>query len=130
MMVSLYGELVRLAHLRPGDRLLEVGCATGKATVPLARRGFLVTCVETGAALAAEPRRNLAEFPGVDIAEGAFETWRPPHQAAFDLVFGATAWHWIDPAVRYRKAWSLLRPGGHLAFWTATHVFPVDGDPF
>jgi SAM-dependent methyltransferase len=127
---GLYGELVRLARLRPGDRLLEVGCATGNATVPLARRGFRVTCVETGAALAAEARRNLAGFPGVDIAEGAFETWRPPHQAAFDLVFAATAWHWIDPAVRYRKAWSLLRPGGHLAFWAATHVFPVGGDPF
>ena len=38
--------------------------------------------------------------------------------------------HWIDPAVRYRRAWELLRPGGHLAFWSATHVFPDDGDPF
>jgi SAM-dependent methyltransferase len=46
-------------------------------------------------------------------------------------VFAATAWHWIDPAVKYRKAWSLLRPGGHLAFWGASHVFPeAGGDPF
>ena len=46
------------------------------------------------------------------------------------LVFAATAWHWIDPAVKYRKAASLLRPGGHLAFWEAVHVIPDDGDPF
>ena len=46
-------------------------------------------------------------------------------------MFAATAWHWIDPAVKYRKARSLLRPGGHLAFWDAVHVFPeVGGDPF
>jgi hypothetical protein len=32
--------------------------------------------------------------------------------------------------VRYRRAWELLRPGGHLAFWAATHVFPAGGDPF
>ena len=51
---ELYDELVRLARLRPGDRLLEVGCGTGKATIPLARRGFPITCVEIGADLAAE----------------------------------------------------------------------------
>ena len=46
-------------------------------------------------------------------------------------MFAATAWHWIDPAVKYRKAWSVLRPGGHLAFWEATHVVPeAGGDPF
>src|SRR5229473_147647 len=46
------------------------------------------------------------------------------------MVFAATSWHWVDPAVRYRRAWELLRPGGHLAFWGASHVFPADGDPF
>jgi SAM-dependent methyltransferase len=44
-------------------------------------------------------------------------------------VFAATAWHWIDPAVRYQRAWAALRPGGHLAFWSAGHVFPDGGDP-
>lgn len=60
----------------------------------------------------------------------AFETWRPTVGDRFDLVFAATAWHWIEPAIRYRRAWELLRPGGHLAFWSATHVFPDGGDPF
>jgi SAM-dependent methyltransferase len=127
---GLYDELVRLARLQPGDRLLEVGCATGTATVPLARRGYRITCVEVGPALAAQARRNLAAFPRVDIAEGAFEAWLPPRQVTFGLVYAATAWHWIDPAVKYRKAWDLLRPGGHLAFWAAQHVVPAGGDPF
>jgi SAM-dependent methyltransferase len=127
---ELYDELIRLAGLRPGDRLLEAGCATGKATAPLAGRGFRITCVEVSAELAAAARRNLAGFPGVDIAEAAFETWQPPPGEGYDLVFAATAWHWIDPAVRYRKAWQLLRPGGHLALWSAHHVFPPGGDPF
>jgi SAM-dependent methyltransferase len=126
---ELFGALVRLARLRPGDRLLEVGCATGKATIPLARRGFQVTCVELGADLAAEARRNLDGFPRVAIVNEAFETWEPP-QAGFGLVYAATAWHWIDPAVRYRKAWELLREGGHLAFWAAAHAFPAGGDRF
>src|SRR6202011_6383690 len=80
--------------------------------------------------LAAAARQNLAPFGDVTVAEGAFETWPPPPGVTFALVFGATAWHWIDPAVRYRKAWTLLAPGGHLAFWKADHVFPAGGDPF
>jgi SAM-dependent methyltransferase len=126
---ALYDELVRLAGLQPGSRLLEIGCATGKATIPLARRGFQITCVEIGAELAAAARRNLAEFPHVEVIRSAFETWPPPG-TAFDLVFAATAWHWIDPAVKYRRAWELLGPGGHLAVWAAGHVFPAGGDPF
>ncbi len=66
----------------------------------------------------------------MEVIDGAFESWQPPDSGRFDLVFAATAWHWIDPAVRYRRTWGLLRPGGHLAFWSATHVFPDDGDPF
>ena len=109
--------------------MLEIGCATGKATAPLARRGFPVTCVELGPHLADAARRALARYPGVSIDDGAFETWLPPTGVKYQLVFAATAWHWPDPAVRYQKAWDVLAPGGHLAFWAADHVFPPDGDP-
>lgn len=127
---GLYALLVEAAGIIAGDRLLEVGCATGKATVPLASRGFRITCIEIGPALAANARRILAGFSNVEIIESAFETWQPAVGARFDLVFAATAWHWIDPAVRYRRAWELLPPGGHLAFWSASHVFPEGGDTF
>lgn len=128
---ELLDDLVTAAALAPGARLLEVGCATGKATVPLARRGFRVTCVEPGADLAAAARRNLAAA-GFDakVTEAWFEDWRPVPGEQFDLVFAATAWHWVDPTVRYQRAWAALRPGGHLAIWGAGHVFPDGGDPF
>jgi SAM-dependent methyltransferase len=124
---ALFDDLVVLAGLMPGDHLLEVGCATGKATRPLARRGFRITCVELGAELAAVARVNLAGF-GVEVIQRPFEEWPPDEPAS--LVYAATAWHWIDPAVRYQRAWQALRPGGHLAIWGAGHVFPAGGDPF
>lgn len=126
---ELFDDLIAIAGLAPGDHLLEVGCGPGKATLPLARRGFRVTCIEPGPELAAVARRNLAGLDAEVIGE-RFEDWDPGpgHEPA--LVFAATAWHWIDPAVRYRQAWRVLRPGGHLAFWSALHVFPDGGDPF
>lgn len=125
---GLYDELIRLTGITPADRLLEVGCATGTATLPLARRGLAITGLEIGPGLAAAARRNLAAFPAVHVVTADFETW--PSPGPFDLVFAATAWHWIDPAVRYQRAWKLLRPGGQLAIWRQEHVFPKGGDPF
>jgi SAM-dependent methyltransferase len=127
---GLFDELVSLAGLRPGARLLEIGCGTGLATISLARRGYPITCVELGPELALRARRNLAGLQGVQVEQDAFEAWQPGGRAAYDLVYAATSWHWIDPSVRYARAWDLLRPGGHLAFWGASHVVPVDGDPF
>lgn len=125
---ALYEDLLTVTALPPGDRILEIGCATGKATLPLARRGFPITCIELGADLARAARANLAAYD-VSVVAGTFESWRPPAGEVFGLVFAATAWHWIDPAIRYQRAWAALRPGGHLAFWSASHVFPDGGDP-
>jgi SAM-dependent methyltransferase len=125
---QLFDDLVELAGLEPGDRLLEIGCATGKATRPLLERGFSVVCVEMGAQLAERARRNLTGL-GAEIHVAPFETWDGEGET-FDLVYAATAWHWLDPTVRYRRAHQLLRDGGHVAFWSAAHAFPEGFDPF
>jgi SAM-dependent methyltransferase len=124
---ALYDDLVELAELEPGARLLEVGCGPGIATRPLLRRGYRITCVELGERLASEARRNLAGLP-VEIHVGSFESW-PGEPGGFDLVYAATAWHWVEPETRYRLAHAQLRPGGRLAFWAASHAFPADADP-
>jgi SAM-dependent methyltransferase len=126
---ELFDDLIAVAGLAPGDRLLEIGCATGKATLPLVRRGFRITCIELGPCLAAAARRTLAGLDA-DVIEGRFEDWQSAPGQWFDLVFAATAWNWVDPARRYALAWRALRPRGHLAFWNALHVFPDGGDRF
>jgi SAM-dependent methyltransferase len=125
---ALYDRLLEVTGLTPPARLLEVGCATGKATLPLARLGFHITGLEPGPSLAAAARANVAGFD-VDVIERRFEEWEPDG-AMFDMVYAATAWHWVDPSVRYRKAAAVLKPTGYLAVWGAVHVIPYDGDPF
>jgi len=127
---QLFDDLFALAEIEPASaRVLEIGCGTGQATLPLARRGCHVTCVESGANLARIARSKLAHFPKVRIITAPFEEWHPGHQR-FDMVFAANAWHWLDPAVRYGRAAAALRPGGVLAFTAWSHAFPPGFDPF
>jgi SAM-dependent methyltransferase len=118
---ELYDDLAELAGACPGSRVLEVGCGTGQATVPLAGRGCRITAVEAGSHMAAVARRNLAGAAEVEVVTADFESWPLPEEP-FDAVISATAFHWIDPAVRMAKAADALRPGGALAVVRSQHV--------
>src|SRR5690348_11321955 len=50
---ALFDDLAGLADLGPGRRVLEIGCGTGQASVPLAARGCALVCVELGPGMAA-----------------------------------------------------------------------------
>jgi len=114
---ALFDDIIAYAGLAAAARILEVGCGTGQATLPLARRGFAIDCIEPGAQMVAIARDNLAGFPAVTLTCADFERFRAP-PARYDLLLSATAFHWIDPEVRFRKAHDLLKPGGTLAlFW-------------
>jgi len=126
---ALFSALVAAAGLEPGARLLEIGPGTGQATLPMATRGFDITAVELGAALADVARHELRDHQNVRVVTGAFEEIRLP-SGSFDLVYAATALHWIHPAVRYAKPHDLLKPGGHLAIIHTHHTSDEAGDIF
>lgn len=103
-------DVLGYAQAEPAPAL-EVGAGTGKATAAFAARSIPVTALEPDAAMAAVLiRQNL---PGVTVVGSAFEEYRPPQP--FGLVFSAEAWHWTDPAVRWRRAAAALRVRGTLA---------------
>ena len=126
---QLFDDLIDLAGLEAGDRLLEIGCGTGQATVPLAERGLSVTAVELGAELAAIARRRLAGFPAVDVVTSAFEDW-PTQDATFDAVVAVSSLHWIDPRLRYAKPHGLLTARRVMAVDGRLWAQPVNPDPF
>ncbi|MDX2541519.1 class I SAM-dependent methyltransferase [Streptomyces sp. WI04-05B] len=118
---GLVDDLARAAGLGPGSRVLEIAPGTGQLTVPLAALGCALTAVELGPSLAAVARRNLRTFPLAEVTVADFEHWPLPAEP-FDLVVCATAFHWLDPAVRLPRMARALRPGGLLALITTHHV--------
>ncbi|MBV9545581.1 MAG: class I SAM-dependent methyltransferase [Chloroflexi bacterium] len=118
---ALFDDLADISRVLPPARVLEIAPGTGKATQPLAERGYQVTAVELGAELAEFARRKLAGFEHVRIVTAAFEEWPLPAEQ-FDLVACAQAFHWLDPAVRLQKTAAALRAGGSLAVFGHHHV--------
>ena len=118
---ALVEQIATAAELGPASRVLEIGPGTGQLTVALARTGARVTAVELGAGLAAVARRNLADFPRARVELAAFETWPLP-AGPFDLLASATAFGWLDPAVRIERSSAALRPGGIFARISTHHV--------
>jgi SAM-dependent methyltransferase len=123
-----FDDLVRLAQLEAGMTLLEIGCGTGQATVPLAERGFDLVAIELGEGLADVARHRLADFPGVSVVTSSFEEW-DPGGARFDGVVAFNSFHWLDPEVRFAKSASVLRPGGSLGVLGTVFVEHDDANP-
>jgi SAM-dependent methyltransferase len=111
---AIISELVSLSNLRSSSRLLEVGCGTGKATVRLASRGYLIDCIDPGKSLVALAKRNCISWPTVTFRVEIFED-ALLDASDYDLLYSAQAFHWVDPRIRLQKAAKLLKPNGSLA---------------
>ena len=124
---ELFDELIRLAKLTADSRLLEIGPGTGIATLPLARRDFAIHGIELGDDLARAARANLATYPKVVIETAEFESVELD-SGAYDLVYAATAYHWIRQPEGIQKIARILKPGGHCAVFRHHHVWSPESD--
>jgi ubiquinone/menaquinone biosynthesis C-methylase UbiE len=104
---------VATAAVGAGSQVLEVGCGTGQLTQSLACYGFGLTAIDIGPSLIAAARRRL-DGSAVAFQAASFEDFAGA-EAPFDMIVSGTAFHWIDPEVKFRKSARLLRPGGWLA---------------
>ncbi len=111
---ELVDQACRVAGIGDGDQVLEIGCGSGQLTRSLVARGLRVTAVEPGTNLIALARQNLEGAGAVEFMNARFEDAALPHQH-FRAVFSASALHWVDPRVSWRKIADVLVPGGTLA---------------
>jgi SAM-dependent methyltransferase len=109
---ALFDQILAFGDLHAGDRALEIGAGTGKATHAMLERDLRVTALEPSPGMATVLRNT-----GVPVVETTFEDWTVEH-GAFDLVYAAQAWHWVDDAIGYPTVAAALRSGGTVAlFW-------------
>jgi SAM-dependent methyltransferase len=113
---ALVDRACEVAGLGYGDPVLEIGCGTGQLTRSLVARGLRVTAVEPGGNLIRLAGQNLASSGSgsVELVNARFEDAALP-SGHFRAVFSASALHWVDPAVGWRKIAGALAADGTLA---------------
>ncbi len=123
---SLRDCIERLACLKPGAELLEIGVGPGQATRLFINRGYNIVGNEPGEQLRNVAMKSLGQPAELHLEGGNFEDWDAAGRN-FNLIYSGSAFHWVNPETGFPKAASLLKPDGCLAlFW---NMFPDTDDP-
>lgn len=111
---ALVDRACEVAGIGDGERVLEIGCGTGQLTRSLLARGLRVTALEPGEQLIGMAEENLRDAGDVEFVHARFEDVQLPRDS-YDAVFSASAIHWVDPELSWRKIADALAPKGTLA---------------
>jgi protein-L-isoaspartate(D-aspartate) O-methyltransferase len=104
-------KLIQAAAVRPGDRVLDVGCATGYSSAVLAKLAGSVMALEEDAKLADQAKTALtvSGVTGVSVVSGPLPGgW--PAGAPYDVIFLNGATEIVPEQLGHQ-----LKPDGRLA---------------
>ena len=117
------GRIIKRSGIKPGMRILEVGCGSGAYTTCVARAvvpGGKVYALDIQRKMLGQLQRKLDKPENRDIRNieliqaSAYEL--PFENASFDLVYMITVLPEIpDPGLALRECYRILKPGGVLA---------------
>lgn len=124
---ALFQDLFAYCPVNHESCVLEIGAGTGKATLPVALTGCRLTALEPGEHLIEFARRKIKKHPNVSLLREMLQDFECAPET-FDLIYAATAFHWIPEAYGYRRVYELLKYGGTFARF-AYHAGPDTGRP-
>ena len=124
---ALYQDIFAYCPLDASSAAVEVGIGGGQATQPILETGCSVTAVEPGESFCALCREKFAAYPGFSVVTGKFEDVAFPPDSC-DLVYSASAFHWVPEEIGYRKVFDMLKSGGAFARF-ANHPWRDKGNP-
>lgn len=110
----------------PICRKIEVGIGGGQATLPILKTGCHLTAVEYGAEFSRLCNDKFKDYHNFGIITSKFEDTNFSDDN-YDLVYSASAFHWIPESVGYAKVFSMLKSGGAFARF-ANHPYRDKGN--
>lgn len=107
---KLYEDIFNYITIDKTSNVLEIGIGGGQATLPFLRTGCKLTAVEYGENLAELCRQKFKEFSTFSVVTTKFEDFI--YSNKYDLIYSASAFHWIQEDIGYTKVFHMLKKGG------------------
>lgn len=124
---ELYQKIFNVAPINESSNVLEIGIGCGQATLPILNMGCRLTAIEYGKQFSEFCKEKFKGYSKFSIITDRFEDV-DLSENTYDLVFSATAFHWIPEELGYPKVYSILKSGGVFAQF-ANHPYPYGGNP-
>jgi len=124
---ELYRTIFDYISIDENSNVVEVGSGAGQATAPLLKTGCRLTAVEYGEQFGELLKSKFQEYPNFSVITGKFEETEL-EENTYDLVFSASAFHWVPEKIGYEKVYSILKKGGVFARF-ANHPYRDKGNP-
>jgi len=124
--VQLYKDMMDFKEINESSNVLEIGIGTGQATLPILETGCSLTAVELGDKLAAYTKQKFSEYHNFNIKCTAFQDFEG-QEGSFDVIYSASAFHWIPEEIGYPKVFKMLKSGGTFARF-ANHPYYRKGN--
>ena len=124
---ELYQMLFDYISIDENSTVVEVGSGGGQATAPILSTGCQLIAVEYGEQFSELLKDKFKEYQKFSVITGKFED-TVFEDNAFDLVFSASAFHWVPEKIGYEKVFSMLKNGGVFARF-ANHPYRDKGNP-
>lgn len=124
---ELYGDIFSYHSVGETSSVIEIGIGGGQATLPFLKTGCKLTAVEYGANLSELCREKYKDYPRFSVVNSKFEDFQCPDNSV-DVIFSASAFHWIPEEIGYPKVFNMLKSGGIFARF-ANHPFLDKGRP-
>ena len=124
---ELYQALFDYSSLGADSSAVEVGIGAGQATPPVLKTGCTLTAVEYGDQLAQLCREKFSDYSRFSVITGKFEDADLPDNT-YDLVYSASAFHWVPEEIGYPKVFRILKSGGAFARF-ANHPYQAKDNP-
>lgn len=123
---ELYRAIFEYIPIDENSNVVEVGSGGGQATAPILRTGCSLTAVEYGQQFSKLLKEKFNKYTKFLVITGKFEETEF-EEKAFDLVFSASAFHWVPEKIGYEKVFSMLKNGGVFARF-ANNPYPDKGN--
>lgn len=122
---ELYEDIFRYKKINSSSKVLEVGIGTGQATLPILQKGCSITAIELGDKLAEYTKQKFSTYKNLNVENTSFQDYQCPPNS-YDMIYSATAFHWIPEELGYTKVYEMLKSGGIFARF-ANHSYKDKG---